>query len=272
MEERWLGPKEMADRLGVTAKALRIYERLGLVTPLRTEAGWRAYGPHQAAQLHQLLALKRLGLPLRQIGEVLASRLASLETVFELQERALQARRAELDAALAHLRSARAKLARDGSLSTDELIQITKETALSDPLQTDDDWRDAFEPIIAKHYTPEQIEEMGRSKKDAFIKAGYDQRGFSQAWEQLFEEARTLQAAGDDASPRACALVRRWNEMLSHFTRGDPEVTRKSQQVWTEALQDPAVAPRLPLQPDAFAFVQRIADGMRARGELPPRA
>ena len=271
MEERWLGPKEMADRLGVTAKALRIYERLGLVTPLRTDAGWRAYGPHQTAQLHQLFALKRMGLPLRQIGEVMAGRLASLEAVFDLQERALEARRAELETALGHLRAARAKLARDGALTTDDLINLTKETALSDPLKTEDDWREAFEPIVAQHYTPQQLEEMGRSKKEAFVKAGYDERGFALAWQELIDEAKALKASGDDTSPRACALVRRWNEMTSHFTQGDPEVTRKTQAIWAQAARDPVVAPRLPIQPDEFAFVQRIADGMRARGELPPR-
>ncbi len=41
MSEQWLGPGEMARRLGVTPKALRVYEREGLVTAARTEAGWR---------------------------------------------------------------------------------------------------------------------------------------------------------------------------------------------------------------------------------------
>ena len=63
-----LSPAETAKRLGVSTKALRLYERHGLVTPLRSVAGWRVYGPSQMAQLHQVLALKRLGVPLAQIG------------------------------------------------------------------------------------------------------------------------------------------------------------------------------------------------------------
>ena len=79
--ERWFGPAEMAERLGVSPKALRVYERAGLVRPHRTDAGWRAYGPDQQARLHQVLVLKRLGLTLARIGELLSGRLKSLDAV-----------------------------------------------------------------------------------------------------------------------------------------------------------------------------------------------
>ncbi len=59
---RHLGPAETARFLGVTVKALRLYERHGLVRPVRTASEWRTYGPAELARLHQVLALKRLGL------------------------------------------------------------------------------------------------------------------------------------------------------------------------------------------------------------------
>ncbi len=36
-------PAEAARRLGISIKALKLYERLGLVHPLRTQKGWRLY-------------------------------------------------------------------------------------------------------------------------------------------------------------------------------------------------------------------------------------
>ena len=63
---RFFSPAETAKRLGVSVKALRVYEAHGLVAPARTQAGWRVYGPVEMARLHQVLALKRLGLPLSQ--------------------------------------------------------------------------------------------------------------------------------------------------------------------------------------------------------------
>ncbi|HEY8699042.1 MAG TPA: MerR family transcriptional regulator, partial [Rhizomicrobium sp.] len=57
---RYLSPAETAKRLGVSVKALRLYEQRGFVKPLRTRSHWRAYGPEQIARLHQVVALKRL--------------------------------------------------------------------------------------------------------------------------------------------------------------------------------------------------------------------
>ncbi|MGE0717631.1 MAG: MerR family transcriptional regulator, partial [Alphaproteobacteria bacterium] len=42
-----LNPAEAARRLGVSAKALRLYEQRGLIAPARSAAGWRAYGPDE---------------------------------------------------------------------------------------------------------------------------------------------------------------------------------------------------------------------------------
>ena len=39
MSERFLSPSETARRLGVGVRALRLYERKGLVRPGRTQAG-----------------------------------------------------------------------------------------------------------------------------------------------------------------------------------------------------------------------------------------
>ncbi len=66
---RFFSPAETASRLKVSTKALRLYETLGLVKPVRTSTGWRTYGPEQMVRLHQVLALKHLGLPLKRVGE-----------------------------------------------------------------------------------------------------------------------------------------------------------------------------------------------------------
>ena len=45
----FLNPSAAARRLGVSAKALRLYEQHGLITPSRSAAGWRVYGPDEMA-------------------------------------------------------------------------------------------------------------------------------------------------------------------------------------------------------------------------------
>jgi DNA-binding transcriptional MerR regulator len=91
---------ETAKRLGLTVRALRVYERHGLVRPGRTLAGWRVYGPDQMAELHQVLALKRLGLTLGRIADLLKGRRVDLDHVLALQEEELTARKARVDRAL----------------------------------------------------------------------------------------------------------------------------------------------------------------------------
>ena len=81
MNQRFFSPAETARRLKVSTKALRLYEMLGLVRPVRTSAGWRTYGPDQMVRLHQVLALKHLGVPLRRVGELLGDQLAGSSTL-----------------------------------------------------------------------------------------------------------------------------------------------------------------------------------------------
>src|ERR1700735_2888722 len=110
-----LSPAETAKRFGISIKALRLYERHGLLTPLRTSNGatraaWRVYGSDQLARLHQILALKRLGLSLGQIGDLLVGEDA-LGPILGFQERVLAEDSKRVTRALALIRKARAKLA-----------------------------------------------------------------------------------------------------------------------------------------------------------------
>lgn len=75
-----LSPAEAARLLGVSSKALRLYEQRGFVTPIRSAAGWRHYGPTQMAGLREVVALRALGLSLAQIGSVLSGQRHGLET------------------------------------------------------------------------------------------------------------------------------------------------------------------------------------------------
>ena len=67
----YLNASEAARRLGVSVKALRLYERQGLVTPGRSAAGYRMYGPDEMTHAKQVVALRTLGLSLAQVARVL---------------------------------------------------------------------------------------------------------------------------------------------------------------------------------------------------------
>lgn len=78
---------EAAKAVGMTAETLRHYDRIGLVSPCRTDewTGYRYYTDQELARLEIVRALKSLDLPLEEIGRMLAS--ADLgETVRFLRE------------------------------------------------------------------------------------------------------------------------------------------------------------------------------------------
>jgi DNA-binding transcriptional MerR regulator len=67
----FLSSSAAARRLGVSTKALRLYEQRGLITPGRTAAGWRTYGPSEIARATEIVTLRALGLSLSQVARVL---------------------------------------------------------------------------------------------------------------------------------------------------------------------------------------------------------
>ena len=85
-----LSPAEAAQLLGVSSKALRLYEQRGFVRPIRNAAGWRHYGPEQMKILKEVVALRTLGLSLMQIGSVLSGSSDSLETALAAHQRHLE--------------------------------------------------------------------------------------------------------------------------------------------------------------------------------------
>src|ERR1700691_4769256 len=66
---------EFAARTSLSRKALRLYDRLGLLTPARLEAssGYRLYREDQVAPAQLIGLLRRLGMPLAVIADVLAA-------------------------------------------------------------------------------------------------------------------------------------------------------------------------------------------------------
>jgi DNA-binding transcriptional MerR regulator len=98
--------------VGLSAATVRYYERLGLLPPPeRTAAGYRQYPKEAVDRLRLIKSAQRLGLRLREIGELLAICDQGLCPCGH-SEALLHARMAEIDAQVAELLAVRAELAR----------------------------------------------------------------------------------------------------------------------------------------------------------------
>lgn len=121
-----LNASEAAAQLGISAKALRLYEQRGLIAPKRSAAGWRAYDAAQMARAAEVVALRELGLGLSDIARALGDDAHAIDPILAAHEIALDARVRKLKRAADRVRHLRAQLARDAETS---LPEVDRESA-----------------------------------------------------------------------------------------------------------------------------------------------
>lgn len=124
---------ELAAATGLTVRTLHYYEEIGLLVPSsRSEAGHRLYADADVERLYRVCLLRRLGLPLAEIGRALddpawdlraamASHLGDLDRRLEAEGR-LRARLASLIGSVG---------AGEGPL-TDDLLEVLEEMTMLD--------------------------------------------------------------------------------------------------------------------------------------------
>lgn len=121
---RHFSPSEAARRLGVSAKALRLYEQRGMVAPLRSEAGWRVYGPAQMERAGEIIALRALGFSLAQVARVLQGDPAGLEPALAAHQATLEERLRALVGAMDRVREVREGLASGRAPTAGDLARL----------------------------------------------------------------------------------------------------------------------------------------------------
>ena len=126
---RSLTPAQASAALGVSAKALRLYEHHGLLTPDRTRTGWRAYDASAMARAGDIVALRSLGLSLAQVARVLDGKPRDLDSGLSMHEARLSELGQRTAQALERVRSLRADLAQGRAPAPATLTRAIAPTA-----------------------------------------------------------------------------------------------------------------------------------------------
>src|SRR5436190_21298459 len=91
--------REFAALAGVTVRAVHHYDHLGLLKPsARSKSGYRLYRDCDLARLEQIVVLKFLGLPLKEIAR-LVKKETPLPDTLRRQQLVLTEKRRQLDKA-----------------------------------------------------------------------------------------------------------------------------------------------------------------------------
>jgi DNA-binding transcriptional MerR regulator len=121
-----LNPSEAARQLGTSTKALRLYEERGLLKPLRTAAGWRAYGPEEMARAAEIVELRALSLSLAEVARVLGGDAPLLGRALAAHEAVLEARARQLQDTVHRVRRLRVELDR-GTVSVASVMSSVRQ-------------------------------------------------------------------------------------------------------------------------------------------------
>jgi len=219
--------QDFAELAGVTVRALHHYDSLGLLKPRRTEAGYRLYGDRDLERLEQIVALKFLGLPLKQIKTLLDQDALELPDALRVQRRQLERKRCLLDRAIRAIQDAELTLQpgqRPEAAVLKKIIEVIE-------MQDNQDW-------MAKYSSDAAKEKMAARRQEWTPEL---QERVSREWKELFRDVEA--ALGQDpAGPVAQALAVRWKKLVEEFTLGDPDLTKSVGNAWADKPNWPAKA------------------------------
>jgi DNA-binding transcriptional MerR regulator len=204
------------------------YDRLGLLKPAAvSESGYRLYGEAELERLEHILALRFIGFNLDQIKELLHGSEPPLLVALRMQREVIARQKRRLESALAAIDEAERALADDAA----DRWQTLRNVIEAFRMQNDYDW-------TLNYYSEEarqRIEEHRRTTPKEVIEQG------QRDWTVLLAEVEEAASRGlDPASEHAQALAERWRSLLAQFTRGDAEVQRGLNRLWSDPTHWPS--------------------------------
>ena len=239
---RFYKAAEFARLAGVTVRTLHHYDRLGLLKPTgRTPKGHRLYGERDFARLQQVVTLKFIGFPLKQIKDILNRSSFDLAGELRRQREIISEQRRRLEQAVNAIEKVERVLA-----STDEPDwEVFAEIIEVINMQRDMTWTNKYYSEEAKQKIAERASTVPR---DVIEQAQRD-------WPALIKEVEA--SLGEDpASDKVQALAERWAKLVQGFTGGDAEIQQGLNKMYADKQNWPATFPK-PYSDEVQAFMAK---------------
>jgi DNA-binding transcriptional MerR regulator len=247
--------RDVAKRTGLTSRALRFYEARGLLKPLRTYSGRRLYGRGELERIQQILALKRAGLSLAQIGKLTARGAMDLASIIDAQLRVIEERKAELEDAKALLLSIKSRTDRGEPVDAETFCSLIRE---GDRIMQPEDWK----KVTDRYFSEEEKAHWAEHPPHG----DFDQAEYSRKWKDLGDRVQAAIPQGPD-SVEAQKLYDEWQELLAPFKAvATPQMMAGATRLYERMDEWHGDVPQAPFTPEAFRFIQEIG---RQRKEKP---
>ncbi len=234
---------QFAQLAGVTVKALRHYDRLGLLRPARSDAGYRLYQQADLARLQQIIALKSIGLPLAHIRQLIDRVPLPLIATFRQQREILEEKRRSLDRVIQALVAAEAALESGTSSGTAALQEVIRAMEIDDV------------DVMRKYYSDEAWDEWKHHYED----------WPPEEWRALYRDI--IAAIDSEPSGRiAQALADRWLQIV-HGASPQAAVRTGLVKAWADREHWPLSMKRRIAEHDIERATRFIAEALWERWE-----
>jgi len=224
---------ELARRTGLTVRALHHYDSIGLLRPTaRSDSGYRLYGRDDVARLHGIQTLRRMGVPLADVAQLLDGGAVTLSAILARQIGTLDQEIAQAQALRERLGVMQMILVRGGQPEIDDWL-----ASLS--------MMSTFEQYFSAGELKLVFERWKRSEAE---------------WPPLLRAIRDAMERGvQPDSMELQPLARRWMDVSARWMNGDIALLKR----WGSMLRE---QPGLPL-PDGMdrALIEYIDQAIQLR-------
>lgn len=235
---------ELAKSTEVSIRTLHHYDEIGLLKPSqRTESGHRVYNENDILRLHRIIALRKLGLSLEEVGQVVGESALSLQEIFDRNIESLENEIERKKSTLRLLKGALSYLEIKESVDLTDLTESIREFSLHE-----------------KYYSKDQLEELEAREQQLGKEAIKD---VINEWPILIEKVKAEMDAGTVPSAKEVqSLAKRWFELKDMFSGGNKQLEETTRKLYEE---NPEVAQRYRLDPAIFEYVQKSAASMKKK-------
>lgn len=237
---------ELAKRSGVTERALRHYETVGLMAPARTESGQRVYGEKDILRLQEIQLLKRAGFTLSAIRSMTKGKGPDARALLSTQLTVMQAEAARLGRAIEATSLALKAVDAGAPVDLSSLCQLIKQ---GEDHMSEEKWQKVWD----KFYTDDE-QAAWRDAKDAI--SGDQMQDYNARWMAVIARAEKLKG-GDPASDAAQGVAREWNALVGVLTSINPDLSKSAGKLYNNMDAWPKDGPALPFSPDLWPFMQQ---------------
>jgi DNA-binding transcriptional MerR regulator len=253
--QRTYGIAAFAALAGVTPRALRHYDRLGLLQPGRSGNGYRRYVERDLQALQEIVALAFIGVPLKEIAGIRRRSKGPFDRVLCAQREALEAKRRTLTTAIEAVTAAEGLIRSGAGVDADAIRRIIEVMQMNE--QHEDLMAMYGQRLKAK---VQHLQAMSTA----------DRAALRQDWTALVEDVDA--ALGEDpAGPAAQRLLERWSVLVARFTGAAGQALEAAADARLSVVPPPALREQLWARRAEWmpADATPAAEGVRAEEAQP---